>query len=92
MDRVVVAHRRERVGETALPFRVEIGARREHAVIVGRQGPFEATSTCSPFLVRSGVSVFEAARALTVGEIGALSDLDNITVRVADLAARLHGG
>ena len=36
----------------------------------------EATSTCGPFLVRSGVSVFVAGRASTVLEIGALSDLD----------------
>ena len=28
-------------------------------------------------------------RALTVRELGALSDLDNITVRIADVAARL---
>jgi hypothetical protein len=28
-------------------------------------------------------------RALTVREVGALSDLDNITVRIADVAARL---
>src|SRR5438552_5053643 len=27
--------------------------------------------------------------ALTVGEVGALSDLDNVTVRIADVAARL---
>ena len=49
----------------------------------------EATSTCSRFPVYSGVSVFEAGRALTILEIGALSDLDNITVRIADVAARL---
>ena len=28
-------------------------------------------------------------QALTVGEIGALSDLDNVTVRIADVAANL---
>jgi len=28
-------------------------------------------------------------RALTVGEIGALSDFDNVTVRIADVAADL---
>jgi hypothetical protein len=34
-------------------------------------------------------SASHPGRALTVGEGGALSDLDNITVRVADVAARL---
>ncbi len=31
----------------------------------------------------------DRAAALTVGELGALSDLDNIAVRIADVAARL---
>jgi len=37
-----------------------------------------------PKAVKSG---FHPGRALTVREIGALSDLDNITVRIADVAA-----
>ena len=50
---------------------------------------FGIVITCDPFLVHSGITVFKAGRALTVGEIGALSDLDNITVRIADVAANL---
>src|SRR5579862_4571290 len=34
-------------------------------------------------------SALPAGRALTVREIGALSDLDNITVRIADVASNL---
>ena len=34
-------------------------------------------------------STFRPRRALTVGEIGALSDFDNVTVRIADVAAYL---
>src|SRR5512138_3969879 len=40
MSRVVVAHPRQRVGELTLPLRVKIGPRREHAMIVGRRGPY----------------------------------------------------
>jgi len=32
-------------------------------------------------------SFLHPSRALTVGEIGALSDFDNVTVRIADVAA-----
>src|SRR6266542_365348 len=39
MNRVVIAHRGERVGEPALPLWVEIGPRREHAMVVCRRGP-----------------------------------------------------
>jgi hypothetical protein len=47
-----------------------------------------------PFLVedelmRLGATDFSEARALTVRELGALSDLDDITVRIADVAAYL---
>src|ERR1700730_10079549 len=40
MNRVVVAHPRERVGESTLPLRFEIGPRREHAMIVGWRRPY----------------------------------------------------
>src|SRR5262249_47470723 len=40
MNRVVVAHPGERVRESTLPLRVEIGPRREHAMIVARRGPY----------------------------------------------------
>ncbi len=40
MNRIVVAHPRERVGESTLPLRVEIGPRREHAMIVGWRRPY----------------------------------------------------
>src|SRR5580692_11290071 len=36
-----------------------------------------------------GCSLLCLRLALAVGEVGALSDLDNITVRIADVAARL---
>src|SRR5579863_2470285 len=40
MNRVVVAHGRECVDETALALGVEIGPCREHAMVVGRRGPY----------------------------------------------------
>ena len=40
MSRVVVAHRRERFGEPPLLFRVKVRPRREHAMVVGRRGPY----------------------------------------------------
>src|SRR5260370_26343024 len=40
MNRVVVAHRRECVGELPLPLRVKIGPCREHAMVVCRRGPY----------------------------------------------------
>jgi hypothetical protein len=33
--------------------------------------------------------LLESGRALTVFELGALSDLDNVTVRITDIAANL---
>src|ERR1700690_1225128 len=36
-----------------------------------------------------GTTASRPGRALTVGEIGTLSDLDNIAVRIADVAANL---
>ena len=42
MNRVVVTHRRERFGEPALPFWIEIGPRREHAMVVRRRRPYLA--------------------------------------------------
>ena len=40
MNGIVIAHGCERIGEPALPLRVEIGPRREHAMVVGRRGPY----------------------------------------------------
>src|SRR5580704_9430925 len=40
VNRVVVAHGGERVDEAALPLWVETGTCREHAVVVGRRGPY----------------------------------------------------
>jgi hypothetical protein len=42
-----------------------------------------------PAAAPSAKSVSMRGRALTVGEIGALSDLDNVAVRIADVAAYL---
>src|ERR1700723_2256220 len=39
MSRVVVAHRRECVGEPPLQFKIKIGPRREHAMVVCGRGP-----------------------------------------------------
>ena len=53
---------------------------------------------CVPFImprdrldvaVRNAHSCIPTGRALTVSKVGALSDLDNITVRIADVAADL---
>ena len=40
MNRIVVAHRRQSIGELAFPLRIEIGPRREHAMVVGRRRPY----------------------------------------------------
>jgi len=43
----------------------------------------------APSLVEGWVANGFRGRALTVGEVGALSDLDDIAVRIADVAAYL---
>ena len=40
-------------------------------------------------LSRKLTLAFRSGRALTVGQIGALPDLDNVTIRIADVAADL---
>src|SRR5438046_10000052 len=42
MNRIVIAHRCECVSEAALPLEVEVGPRREPAMIVYRRGPYLA--------------------------------------------------
>src|SRR5215469_17527220 len=45
VNRVVITHRTEGVGKLALERQVEIGPRREHAVMIGRRGPYLAKPT-----------------------------------------------
>ena len=50
-------------------------------------GTFGPARTLKSFGGRANESA--GPRALTVGDVGALSDFDNITVRIADIAAYL---
>ena len=52
-----------------------------------RINPYQ--SNCYTSRPATLILVSQLGRALTVGEIGALSDLDNVTVRIADVATYL---
>jgi hypothetical protein len=48
---------------------------------------YETRGNAEPLLLLHGQG--EAGRALTVREIGTLSDLNDVTIRIADIAANL---